>query len=154
MPGSCRIGEPGYTLNMGNHDLRNTPRILVADDARDTADIYCFLLSAAGYRVARAYDGLTAHALAKVTKPDLAILNYRMPGMSGLAVLQQLRKEGSPTKAIITSGTEDFASLAERALRQGAEVCVRQPWPAERLLKMVAAVLEQPRPARIKRRHA
>jgi CheY-like chemotaxis protein len=130
---------------MENNDLRSKPRILVADDTRDTADVYCFLLSAAGYRVARAYDGLTALALAKVTKPDIAILNHQMPGLTGLAVLQELRETSAGVKVIITSGMDDFASLAERALREGAEVCVRQPWPADRLLKMVSAVLDQPR---------
>lgn len=130
---------------MENNDLRSRPRILVADDTRDTADVYCFLLSAAGYRVARAYDGLTAAALAKVTKPDIAILNQQMPGLTGLAVLKELRDAGSNVKVILTSGMDDFAALAERALREGAEVCVRQPWPADRLLKMVSAVLDQPR---------
>lgn len=130
---------------MRNHDSRNTPRILVADDVRDTADIYCFLLSAAGYRVIRAYDGLTASALTKVNQPDIAILNYRMPGMTGLDVLRDLRADGHSTKVIITSGTDDFGELAERALKEGAEVCVRQPWAADRLLRMVSAVLEQPR---------
>src|SRR5262245_2623709 len=104
----------------------NRARVLVADDMQDTADVYCFLLSAAGYRVARAYDGLTAAALAKVTKPDVAILNQHMPGLTGLGVLQELRAAGSRTKVIITSGIDDFADLAERALAQGAEVCVRQ----------------------------
>lgn len=130
---------------MHKNDLSLKPRILVADDARDTADVYCFLLSAAGYRVARAYDGLTALALAKVTKPDIAILNYQMPGLTGLAVLRELRDAGARTKVIITSGTSAFAEVAERALAEGAEVCVRQPWPADRLLRMVTAVLEQPR---------
>lgn len=135
---------------MENNNFRIKPRILVADDTRDTADVYCFLLSAAGYRVARAYDGLTALALTKVTKPDVAILNQQMPGLTGLGVLQELREAGARTKVIITSGTDDFAALAERALASGAEVCVRQPWPADRLLKMVSAVLEQPRSFRSK----
>jgi CheY-like chemotaxis protein len=135
---------------MEKRDLAVKPRILVADDTRDTADVYCFLLSAAGYRVARAYDGLTAAALAKVTKPDIAILNHQMPGLSGLGVLQELRAAGVGTKVIITSGIDDFAALAERALAEGAEVCVRQPWPADRLLRMVAAVLDQPRSFRTK----
>ncbi len=130
---------------MHENDLTVKPRILVADDTHDTADVYCFLLSAAGYRVARAYDGQTAFALAKVTKPDVAILNYQMPGLTGLGVLRELREAGVDTKVIITSGADQFAELAERALAEGAEVCVRQPWPADRLLRMVSAVLAQPR---------
>jgi CheY-like chemotaxis protein len=145
LTGSCASGDARYTVGMHKNDTSLKPRILVADDSQDTADIYCFLLSAAGYRVARAYDGQTALALAKVTKPDIAVLNYQMPGLTGLDVLRELREAGSRTRVIITSGTEAFAELAERALKEGAEVCVRQPWPADRLLRMVSAVLEQPR---------
>ncbi|HEX4048982.1 MAG TPA: response regulator [Elusimicrobiota bacterium] len=122
------------------------PRILVADDARDVADVYCVLLSSAGYRVQRAYDGLTALSLAKVTKPDLAILNFSMPGLTGIQVLRELREAGSATRVIITSGTSAFNELAFLALREGAEACVQQPCPTPRLLSMVARVFGAPAP--------
>src|ERR1700730_18318578 len=110
---------------MDKRDFETTPRILVADDSRDVADIYCFLLRAVGYRVQRAYDGLTALSLAKVTKPDAAILNFSMPGMTGLQVLRELREAGVTTKVIITSGTAAFNELAFRSIEEGAEACVQ-----------------------------
>jgi CheY-like chemotaxis protein len=100
---------------MENFSSQDKPLVLVADDMRDTADVYCLLLSSAGYRVSRAYDGLTALSLAKVTKPDAAVLNYRMPGLSGLQVLAELREAGVQTKVILTSGTCDFNELAFRS---------------------------------------
>ncbi len=130
---------------MGKHDSPAKPLILVADDSRDTADVYGFLLEKAGYRVATAYDGLTALALAKVNRPDVAILNYLMPGMSGLDILRELRAADALTTVIITSGTNDFGPLAERAHAAGAKICVRLPCPADRLLRMVSAALAQPR---------
>jgi|GEM_PF-6096724 len=117
------------------------PRILVADDARDTADVYGFLLGSVGYRVQRAYDGLTALTLAKVVKPDVAILNYSMPNLDGLEVLHELRACGVRTKVLITSGTSDFEKLYANAIAQGAEACIRQPCPTEHLLAMVARAL-------------
>jgi CheY-like chemotaxis protein len=123
---------------MENFSSQDKPLVLVADDMRDTADVYCLLLSSAGYRVSRAYDGLTALSLAKVTKPDAAVLNYRMPGLSGLQVLAELREAGVQTKVILTSGTCDFNELAFRAVEAGADGCVRQPCPADRLLGLVA----------------
>ena len=129
---------------MAKHDFETAPRILVADDSRDTADIYCFLLTAVGYRVQRAYDGLTALSLAKVVKPDMAILNFSMPGLTGLQVLRELREAGIKTKVIITSGTAAFNELAFRSVEEGAEACVRQPCPTDRLLGMVARVLGHP----------
>lgn len=124
-----------------SHHSSAAPRILVADDARDIADIYCFLLSAAGYRTARAYDGLTALSLAKVTKPDLAILNNGMPGMNGLDVTRELRVCGVETKIVVTSACVDFNALAVRSVEAGADACVRQPCPPEKLLALLAAVL-------------
>ncbi|MDD5301661.1 MAG: response regulator [Elusimicrobia bacterium] len=130
---------------MRKHDFSVKPRILIADETRDLADVYGYLFTAAGYRVSRAYDGLTAAALAKVTKPDIAILNQFLPGVTGLGILEELRAAGAATKVIITSAMDDFAPLAERALAQGARFCVRQPCPAERLLRMVSSLLERPR---------
>lgn len=129
---------------MRKHDFAYKPRILVADETRDLADVYGFLFTAAGYRVSRAYDGLTAAALAKATRPDVAILNEILPHVSGLGVLQELRAAGVRTKVIITSGTNEFAELARLALAQGAQFCVRQPCPSERLLRMASALLDRP----------
>ena len=129
---------------MEKQNFETAPRILVADDARDVADIYCFLLTAVGYRVQRAYDGLTALSLAKVVKPDAAILNFSMPGLTGLQVLRELREIGVKTKVIITSGTPDFSKLALRSSEEGAEACLQQPCPTDRLLRIVARVLGQP----------
>lgn len=129
---------------MPKPNFETPARILVADDARDVADVYCFLLTAVGYRVSRAYDGLTALSLAKVTKPDVAILNFGMPGLTGLQVLRELRETGVKTKVIITSGTSAFNELAFKAVELGAEACVQQPCPTDRLLRMIARVLGQP----------
>lgn len=131
---------------MRNPNPETPPRILVADDARDVADVYCFLLNAAGYRVQRAYDGLTALSLAKVTRPDAAILNFSMPGLTGIQVLRELREAGAATKVVITSGTSAFNELAFLALQEGAVACVQQPCPTERLLGMVARVFGAPAP--------
>ena len=126
---------------MEKRNLETRPRILVADDARDVTDAYAFLLAAAGYRVSRAYDGLTALSLAKVTKPDAAILNFSMPGLTGLQVLRELREAGVKTRVIITSGTSAFSELFHRSIEEGAQACLRQPCPADRLLGTIARVL-------------
>lgn len=128
---------------MRKHNVRVTPLILVADDERDMADVCCVILTAAGYRVQRAYDGLTAAALAKAGKPDVAILNYQMPGMTGLGVLREMREAGLATQVIITSGTDDFTGLADKAMAAGAQACVRQPGPADWLLRLVPVLVKQ-----------
>ena len=128
---------------MRKHDFSVKPRILVASETKDLADVYAFLFTAAGYRVSLAYDGHTAAALATVTKPDVAILDQHLPGLTGLGVLRELRAAGVGTKVIITSGMDDFAALVKRALLEGAEACVRQPCASERLLRLAAAALDR-----------
>lgn len=125
---------------MRRHDSTPKPRILIADAVHDLADVYGFLFTAAGYRVLRAYDGLTAAALAKVVRPEVAILSEHLPGLTGLGVLRELRGAGASTKVVITSAMDGFAELAGRARADGAEFCVRQPCPADRLLRMVSAL--------------
>lgn len=126
---------------MNKHILANRPLVLVADDSRDTADIYAFLLQSTGYRVAVAYDGLTAAALAKTTRPDLVLINFLMPGMTGLEVTKELRAEGFAGRIVITSGTDEFAMLCERAKAAGADACARQPWETSEMLATVKAAV-------------
>ncbi len=117
----------------------------MANDVRDAADAYCFLLNAAGYRVSRAYDGLTALSLAMVTKPDVAIINDRMPGLTGLQVLRELRGAGVRTKVILSSAAGVFNEALVGAVEAGAEACIRQPCPPDRLLALLADILDLPR---------
>ena len=63
-------------------------------------------------------------------------------------MLQELRAAGVGTKVIITSGMDEFAALAKRALAEGALFCVRQPCPSESLLRMVSTALARPRSVR------
>lgn len=133
---------------MRKHDFSAKRCVLVADETRDLADVYGYLFAAAGYRVLRAYDGLTAAALAKVVRPEIAVLSAHLPGLTGLGVLRELREAGARTKVILTSSMDGFSALAERALREGARYCVRQPCPAERLLRMASALRATSAPGR------
>ena len=67
--------------------------MLVADDNRDGADIMALLLQQYGYEVSVAHSGPEALAAAAQSKPEIAILDIGMPGMSGYAVAQRIRAE-------------------------------------------------------------
>jgi CheY-like chemotaxis protein len=110
---------------MRKHDLSVKPRILVADETRDLTDVYGYLFVAAGYRVLRAYDGLTAAALAKVVRPEIAVLNQYLPGLTGLDLLRELREARARTKVILTSSMDGFSALAARAA--GRRALLRAP---------------------------
>ena len=58
MTGPCPLREFRYHCGMMTRDFFSTPRILVADDVRELADVSCFLLSGAGFREAATHQGL------------------------------------------------------------------------------------------------
>jgi len=102
------------------------PRILIVEDEHDIADFFAEHFERRGYDVARAYCGLTGLALAKVTRPDIVLLNYMMPGMNGLAVLRELRSspKTAALKVIMISG---YSGIVELASAEGAQEAVLYP---------------------------
>jgi DNA-binding response OmpR family regulator len=67
------------------------PRILLADDDRDTVDMLAMILRDEGYVVHPAYSGREVLASARVVRPDAVIVDIALPGMSGYAIANALR---------------------------------------------------------------
>src|ERR1700722_15325752 len=67
-------------------------RALVADDNHDSADSLANLLRHDGFDVRVAYDGRTALELAMSFRPDVLVLDIRMPGIDGLQLAHRLRR--------------------------------------------------------------
>lgn len=68
-------------------------RVLIVDDYRDSADAFSMLVNAWGHEVRRAYDGPTALALAAALQPHMLLFDVVMPGMSGLELVTQVRRQ-------------------------------------------------------------
>jgi two-component system CheB/CheR fusion protein len=66
-------------------------RLLVADDNQDTANTLASLLTREGFEVRAAYDGRTALETAMSFRPDVLILDIRMPSIDGLQLAHRLR---------------------------------------------------------------
>jgi NarL family two-component system response regulator LiaR len=105
------MGDRGETL----------VRVLVADDHRlIVREVRRVLDEAGGFEVvAEATSGLEALVLAKRHRPDVVLLDLRMPGMDGLTCLDQLRKLLPNVKVVMLSVDHDRA-LVESALARGA----------------------------------
>jgi CheY-like chemotaxis protein len=82
-------------------------RVLVVDDHPDTADVLQMLLQAAGHDVRVAYRGAEALAVAAEFVPELALVDIRLPDVSGFAVAKQLRKQSArPVNIVAITGGE------------------------------------------------
>jgi len=99
--------------------IRST-RILLVDDDETFRESLSLTLADEGFGVTAMPDGASALAcLANGELPDVILLDWRMPGMSGLEVLQTLRKRGIETPVIFLTGLTDDV-FEEKALASGA----------------------------------
>ena len=118
------------------------PLILAADDDGDILALVSFRLGRAGYSVITAEDGLEALALARERKPDLLILDVRMPKMTGLEVVSSLREEeglnGVPV-LLLTASVQDES--VKRGFDAGANDYIKKPFSPEELASRVQAIL-------------
>ena len=74
----------------------------------------------------KACDGLEGLEVIRREKPDVVIMDIRMPDMDGLTMLEKLREEGVTSKAVILSAYSDF-SYAKRAMELGVSNYLLKP---------------------------
>ncbi len=116
-------------------------RILLADDhAVLRAGLRALIHSQPGMEVvAEAADGPEAIRQAGETLPELALLDLSMPGMSGIAAIQQVR-EASPGTRVLVLTVHDDATYARAALDAGAAGYVTKDMEGPELLAAIRAV--------------
>jgi CheY-like chemotaxis protein len=118
----------------------NAAQVLVVDDNDAIRSSVAELLSSAGYSVAEAFDGNSAIEMLRTTKVGTVVLDIRMPGGGGLAVLEAL---DDPPPVILMSA---FTLDAEDHERVDAKIFVQlvKPFHPRRLLDAVASAIGAP----------
>ena len=103
--------------------------VLLAEDDADIRFLVTFKLKQAGYQVRGFGDGLSALADAREHPPDLAVLDIMMPGMSGLEVCQELRKDPATANipVIILTALAQEADIAA-GIAAGADDYIVKPF--------------------------
>jgi DNA-binding response OmpR family regulator len=118
-------------------------KILIVDDERDIVKVLMIRLRSSGYEIATAFDGAQGVFMAHKEKPDLIILDIRMPAGDGFSVAEKL-KSSSHTCDIpvifLTGSPEKDAE--ERAMGLGARFYIKKPYDPEELLDAVKRALE------------
>ncbi|MGB2492809.1 MAG: response regulator, partial [Candidatus Puniceispirillum sp.] len=123
-------------------------KILIADDEPNQIELLSFNLRQAGFTVIEAADGKQAVNMAEEVQPDLVILDWMMPYMSGIEVCRLLRSrpetKNLPVIILSARGEEGDRTLG---LDTGADDYISKPFSPRELVSRVKALLRRARPA-------
>jgi GAF domain-containing protein/CheY-like chemotaxis protein/anti-sigma regulatory factor (Ser/Thr protein kinase) len=119
-------------------------KILIIEDEQDIAMMVDTLMKECGYRTVIARDGLSGLDLALQERPDLILLDLRLPQMSGVQLLYRLHEQQVNTSVVVVTawGSEE---LAVQALRMGVKDYIKKPFSLNELLEVVERALEEGR---------
>lgn len=120
------------------------PRILVAEDERDIRELIAFTLRFAGFDVLLATNGAEAVEVAEAEKPDLILLDVRMPRMSGYEACRRL-KENPQTASlpVVFLSAKGQDSEIQQGLDSGAEEYILKPFAPDELIQQVRDILNR-----------
>ena len=119
--------------------------ILVIDDDESLRDTIGVMLEQEGFHAELAADGRAGYDRALVLKPDLLLVDLRLPGMSGVEICRQLRAARVKTPIIVLSAVGDEVDKV-LLLEIGADDYVVKPFGTRELLARIRAVLRRTSP--------
>jgi len=115
-------------------------RVLVVDDAPDSAESLAQYLSLLGCQVQVVNDGRAGLAAVEQTPPEIVFLDLRMPGMSGLDVARQLRRGQGANRMVLVATTGDGQPEDRRQTTEaGFDYHLTKPMDIAQLLAIISA---------------
>ena len=127
-------------------------KILILEDEKLLRMTLRKRLEDSGYRVVEAGTGAAALDLIREDEPDLLLLDFKLPDMTGIDVLRQVREMHLDTSAILLTAFSSIGSAVE-AMKLGAHDYLNKPVDHEELAATIAKALETTRLRREVRRH-
>lgn len=116
-------------------------KILIIDDEAKIVEICQDYLKAAGFSVITSLDGQGGLDKARKEKPDLILLDLMLPGMDGLDVCRELRKEANTPIIMLTARVEETDKLI--GLEIGADDYITKPFSPREMVARVRTVLRR-----------
>jgi CheY-like chemotaxis protein len=126
---------------------RERDRVLVVDDDQDARELIAAVLMQAGYAIEVAGNGFEALNKLGQARPDLILTDLQMPGMNGVELIHQVRRNNLNVPAILATGVET-RDLCTSAEGYGAVACLVKPINLEELLWVIDSTLACRRDAR------
>ncbi len=123
------------------------PLILIVEDEAALQKLLAYNLEAAGFEVAQAFDGEEALTLLGERTPDLVVIDWMIPQLSGIELLRRIRRRSEQSHipvVMLTARAEEGDRL--RGLELGADDYVTKPFSPAELVARIRAVLRRARP--------
>jgi two-component system, cell cycle response regulator DivK len=121
---------------------RQAPLVMVADDAEDAREVYGQYLALRGYRVVTAADGADAVQRARTCRPDIILMDLRMPRVDGWEAIRQLKSDPRTSSIpVVAISAHGHGAARSEARSAGADACLTKPCLPPQLLMMVRALL-------------
>jgi|SRR6266850_1012982 len=117
--------------------------ILVIDDDEMVRDTVAELLQADGHRVLSAASGMDGLAMVRAIRPDLILVDYHMPMMSGLEFIQQIKADVATRRVPVVALTSASAEDANKLSLAGCLAFIPKPFDATELRRLIAEVLKE-----------
>jgi DNA-binding response OmpR family regulator len=119
-------------------------KILIAEDEPDIRDLIAFTLRYAGHEIIEATNGEDAYALARQEKPQLVLMDVRMPRMTGYDACRALKadEETRDIPVVFLSAKGQEAEV-QTGLEVGAADYILKPFSPDQLTKRVGEILAQ-----------
>jgi two-component system alkaline phosphatase synthesis response regulator PhoP len=127
-------------------------KILIVEDEAGLATTLKDRLRKEGYQVSVAKDGLSGFNLAADEPFDLILLDWMLPGQSGLTVCQKLRERGSSTPILMLTARRQLTDKVA-GLKTGADDYLAKPFHMAELLARIEALIRRGQPATAAARH-
>ena len=118
-----------------------TATVLVVDDDADVRQFLVEALRTFGYHVLEAGDGYAALSLLAKTSPDLVIVDYAMPGLTGVEMVRELRLKWSNLPILFVSGYSETAAMEE--VVDGNTSVLRKPFEISKLQEIMSRLIQK-----------
>jgi CheY-like chemotaxis protein len=122
--------------------MAEKPRVLLVDDEPVFLDSMSKVLRARGFEVGAVGGGVEALEELRFHPYDVVILDLKMPGMDGIAVLERIRKMEPAPPVILLSGHAELSKATE-AMKRGAVDYILKPARVDKLCERIQASLER-----------
>jgi len=119
-----------------------TAHILLIEDEVKLARFLELELGSEGYRLTVAHDGIEGLTLARETSPDVAILDWMLPGLTGVELCRRLRATGNKIPIILLTAKDEVGDRVA-GLDAGADDYLVKPFSIEELLARIRALLRR-----------